>query len=85
MVKIDREFIRNITESQYDFLVVKQFTELAHSLNLRVCYEGVETKEQLQCVLELEPDYIQGYYFAKPVSAEIFENEYVNRNLEEFF
>lgn len=85
LVKIDREFIRNITESQYDYLVVKQFTELAHSLKLRVCYEGVETREQLQCVLPLEPDYIQGYYFAKPVSAEVFEAEYLDKNLEEYF
>lgn len=85
LVKIDREFIRNITESQYDFLVVKQFTELAHSLNLRVCYEGVETREQLQRVLQLDPDYIQGYYFAKPVSAKVFETEYLNKNLEDYF
>ena len=85
LVKIDREFIRNITESQYDFMVVKQFTELAHSLKLRVCYEGVETKEQLQRVLELDPDYIQGYYFAKPVSADTFETEYLNKDLEEYF
>ena len=41
LVKIDQSFIRNITRSKYDYLVVKQFTELAHSLNLTVCYEGV--------------------------------------------
>lgn len=82
LVKIDREFIRNITESQYDYLVVKQFTELSHSLNLKVCYEGVETYEDLQCVLKLEPDYIQGFYFAKPVTAKEFEEQYLCKELE---
>lgn len=81
LVKIDREFIRNITKSQYDYLVVKQFTELAHSLNLKVCYEGVETYEDLQCVLQLKPDYIQGFYFAKPVTVEEFEKDYLCREL----
>lgn len=82
LVKIDQEFIKNITESQYDFLVVKQFTELAHSLNLKVCYEGVETFEDLQCVLKLQPDYIQGFYFARPVPADEFEEKYLGKDLD---
>jgi diguanylate cyclase (GGDEF)-like protein len=82
LVKIDQSFIRNIRQSQYDYLVVKQFTELAHSLNLTVCYEGVETKEDFECVLELNPDYIQGYYFSKPVPAGVFEEECLNKSLD---
>lgn len=82
LVKIDREFIKNITTSQYDYMVVKQFTELAHSLNLKVCYEGVETYEDLKCVLALEPDYIQGFYFAKPMTAAEFEAGYLCKELE---
>ena len=75
LVKIDQSFIRNITRSKYAYLVVKQFTELAHSLNLTVCYEGVETEEEFKCVLGLKPDYIQGYYFSRPVPAEEFEQK----------
>lgn len=82
IVKIDREFIKNITQSQYDRMVVKQFMELAHSLNLKVCYEGVETYEDLQCVLQLEPDYIQGFYFAKPVPVSEFEEKYLCKELD---
>ena len=77
LVKIDQAFIRNITKSQYDYLVVKQMTELAHSLNLKVCYEGVETADDLECVLDLNPDYIQRYYFAKPTTASDFETCYL--------
>ena len=82
LVKIDQSFIRNITNSKYDYLVVKQFTELAHSLNLTVCYEGVETEEDLKCVLGLKPDYIQGYYFSKPVPASEFEEKCLNQPVE---
>lgn len=77
LLKIDQSFIRNIRENKYDYMVVKQFTELAHALELQVCYEGVETKEDLECVLELNPDYIQGYYFSKPVPASVFEENYL--------
>lgn len=77
LVKIDQSFIRNIQNNQYDYLVVKQFTELAHSLDLKVCYEGVETYENLECVLALQPDYIQGFYFAKPVQQDVFEEQYL--------
>ena len=60
-------------------MVVKQFTELAHSLNLKVCYEGVETNDDFECVLGLKPDYIQGFYFARPVPVAEFEANYLGR------
>ena len=75
-------FIRNISSSPYDYLVVRQFTELAHSLKLKVCYEGVETFEDLQSVLKFNPDYIQGLYFAKPVPADEFEEAYLCKTVE---
>lgn len=79
LVKIDQAFIRGIKASQYDYMVVKQFTELAHSLNLKVCYEGVETEEDFKCVRELKPDYIQGFYFSKPVPVAEFEEKYLGK------
>lgn len=79
LIKIDQEFIRGIKTNHYDYMVVKQFTELAHSLNLIVCYEGVETEEDFICVKELKPDYIQGFYFSKPVPAKEFEEKYLGK------
>jgi diguanylate cyclase (GGDEF)-like protein len=89
LVKIDQSFIRDIRENKYDYIVVKQFTELAHMLNLKVCYEGVETKDDFDFVLQLDPDYIQGYYFAKPLPAAEFEEKFIDRtsynNKSKFF
>ena len=45
---------------------------MAHSIHLKVCIEGVEDEHELQIVTELNPDYIQGYYFGKPVDKEEF-------------
>lgn len=77
LIKIDRIFIRSIMQSEYDYMLVEHITELAHSMNLQVCYEGVETEEELQAVNKLNPDYIQGYYYGKPVKAAEFEEKFL--------
>lgn len=77
MLKVDREFIRNIKDSEDDYMLVKHVTELAHCMNMLVCYEGIETKEELEIVRQLSPDYIQGYYYGRPVNAAEFEEKYL--------
>jgi len=73
MVKIDRLFIKNIQNSEYDYMLVKHITDMAHSLNLKVCYEGVETKKELKIVKSLNPDCIQGFFYGRPVDSHKFE------------
>lgn len=77
LIKIDRLFIQNIHQSEYNYMIVKNVTDMAHSLNMKVCVEGVETQEELDCVLRLKPDCIQGYYYNKPMTAEEFTAKYV--------
>ncbi|MBD5464561.1 MAG: EAL domain-containing protein [Lachnospiraceae bacterium] len=76
LIKIDRIFIQNIMQNEYDYILVKHVTELAHSMNLMVCYEGVETEEELESVKRLRPDYIQGYYYGKPMNAAAFTKRF---------
>lgn len=80
LVKIDRLFIQNIMQNEYDYMLVKHVTELAHSMNLMVCYEGVETEEELESVKRLCPDYIQGYYYGKPMNAAAFTKQFLQGN-----
>jgi diguanylate cyclase (GGDEF)-like protein/PAS domain S-box-containing protein len=70
VLKIDRSFIDGITRSKADLDLVKATISMAHSLGLTVVAEGVETKEQVELLSSLQCDYLQGYYFSKPIQTE---------------
>lgn len=68
-LKIDRSFVKDIIDNTDDAEMIVSIIALAHSLNLQVIAEGVETKEQLQYLQEQGCDELQGYYFSPPVPA----------------
>jgi diguanylate cyclase (GGDEF)-like protein/PAS domain S-box-containing protein len=69
VLKIDKSFIDGITKNKSDYDLVKATVAMAHSLGLEVVAEGVETKEQHLVLTELCCNYIQGYYFSRPIPA----------------
>jgi EAL domain-containing protein (putative c-di-GMP-specific phosphodiesterase class I) len=76
-LKIDRFFIQHIVNDPFDAAIVKAIISMAHSLNIKVIAEGVETSEQLNFLKSIryptnkmvKCDEVQGYLFSKPVSA----------------
>jgi len=68
-VKIDRSFINGMAASPQDMAIVTTIIALAHSLNLRVVAEGVETESQSKLLKLLKCDEAQGYLFSKPLPA----------------
>ena len=68
-LKIDRSFIMGLPDDTSSILLVQAIMELSLGLGYDVVAEGVETKEQLEHLKELNCPYIQGYYFSKPVQA----------------
>ncbi|MDR4169109.1 sensor domain-containing protein [Bacillus nitratireducens] len=71
-LKIPREFVNRIENSTDGNEIIHTIISLAHTLNMKVIAEGVETKEQLT-VLQRNACYlIQGYYYSKPVSEDEF-------------
>jgi diguanylate cyclase (GGDEF)-like protein/PAS domain S-box-containing protein len=72
-IKIDRGFIGKITDDAGDAAIVRSLIVMAHNLGLGVIAEGVETKEQAAFLLEQKCEEVQGYLYAKPLSASDFE------------
>ncbi|MDU0353509.1 bifunctional diguanylate cyclase/phosphodiesterase [Paraglaciecola aquimarina] len=69
-LKIDKQFVDNLNVSKRSTLVTKTIIEMAKQLNLKICAEGVETREQADFLLANGCHQLQGYFFAKPVSLE---------------
>lgn len=79
IIKIDRVFTANAMTHEFDYRQLILFCEMVHSLNLSLCIEGTETKEELERVSAMVPEYIQGYYFGKPCEKTAFEQLIANQ------
>ncbi|MDX1775200.1 MAG: EAL domain-containing protein [Desulfobulbales bacterium] len=71
-LKIDSSFVFNITTDSTDAAISESVVLLAHSMDLKVVAEGVETEEQLEVLRQQGCDYVQGFLFSRPLSAEEF-------------
>ncbi|MEG0275459.1 MAG: EAL domain-containing protein, partial [Coprobacillus sp.] len=67
IIKIDQSFVRGLHDDSFNQAFIKLIIELCHQINLLVLIEGVETKEELDLLLPLLPDFIQGYYTGMPM------------------
>jgi EAL domain-containing protein (putative c-di-GMP-specific phosphodiesterase class I) len=79
-LKIDRSFVIDMTAGSQELALVSTIINLAHSFNLNVVAEGVETEEQSRLLRLMNCDEMQGYLFSKPVSGDIFKARYLTRS-----
>jgi len=77
ILKIDRSFIIEMTQSPEGLALVSTIISLARGLKLKVVAEGVETEEQFRLLRLLACDEMQGFFFSRPIPAEIFESKYL--------
>ncbi|QLL12665.1 sensor domain-containing protein [Pseudomonas chlororaphis] len=78
VLKIDRTFVDGLPSGEQDAQIARAIIAMAHSLNLAVIAEGVETHEQLDFLREHGCDEVQGYLFGRPMPANSFEGQFSN-------
>jgi len=71
-LKIDQSFVRDISAASHNAVIVDTIILMAQQLGLRVVAEGIESRAELDYLLERNCDCFQGYYFARPMPPELF-------------
>ena len=73
VLKVDMAFVRELEESERAYIILKFIMNLAHNLGMDVVVEGVETQKQLDYLVNLGADKIQGYFFSRPLPVNDFK------------
>lgn len=76
-VKLDNNFTAKAMSNARDFELLKKIVEMVHSVNIRICIEGIEKEEWYQKLKEIHVDYLQGYLFGKPCEKNQFLNNFI--------
>lgn len=79
IIKLDRGFTVKALNNNYEHQLMNQIIQLIHSVDLKVCVEGVETMEELTEIERLSADCIQGYYYGKPCEKQAFYKDFVEK------
>lgn len=75
-IKIDKSLLTNLEKGCKNILIIKSIIGMAHSLNIKVITEGIETEEQFD-IKNLKCDLIQGYLIGKPMPASDFQHDFI--------
>ncbi len=79
-VKMDRDFTAKAMNSARDYELYKNIIPMVHSINVRICAEGIEEREWCLKMKEIKVDYLQGYFFGRPCEKERFIQQYICGN-----
>lgn len=77
-IKIDKSLVDNVNQQDISgATIVRAAVNMAHASGIQTIAEGVETQEQLDILVELGCDQVQGYHLGRPVPADVFEARYM--------
>ncbi len=76
VIKVDQTFVNGIDVDEYAQSFIRMVTELGRAIDVNICVEGVETKEQLEILEKMKVQMIQGYHFDRPMQRAQFEQKY---------
>ena len=72
VLKLDKEFLKDFETDRDGKIIIPSIIDMAKKLNLAVVCEGVETKQQVEFLRQVDCDLVQGYYYSRPVSLDSF-------------
>lgn len=78
IVKIDKCIAENLLEDAFSLSFIKTVSELAQTIGIKVCVEGIEQRKQLEALKDIPLAMAEGYYFGRPMQANEFEKILVN-------
>ena len=82
VLKVDMNFLSGGMEAEKGKIILSSVIQMAGRLGIPVIVEGVETQEQRDFLSTVGCDYVQGYYYAKPMPQEEYERRYIYRTAE---
>lgn len=82
-IKLDRSIVNDLPENEITEMLVRNITQICNNFNMNCIAEGVETRQQAEALLEAGCIYGQGYYYARPLPLEEFEDRFLKRKMEE--
>ena len=77
LIKIDRNFTAKALNNEYDYNMLTLIHKMVFNLGLKICIEGVETKEEMEKIKSMCPNFFQGYFFGRPCPYEDFVSQFV--------
>ncbi|MBR1771304.1 MAG: bifunctional diguanylate cyclase/phosphodiesterase [Lachnospiraceae bacterium] len=77
LIKVDQSFVKELAEDAYAQSFIRMVAELARTIGVSVCAEGIEGPAQYKKLYGMHVRYVQGYYFDKPMPRKQFEEKYV--------
>ncbi len=76
VIKVDQSFVKDLAEDAYSQSFIKMVAELAETIGVSICVEGIETQDQYKVLEGMKVRLVQGYYFDRPMTREAFEAKY---------
>ncbi len=79
VVKLDRSFTVKALQNAFEHQLMDHIIQLVHSVNLKICVEGVETQTELEEIEKLSADCIQGYFYGRPCGRRDFLKKIIQK------
>lgn len=79
VVKLDRSFTVKALQNAFEHQLMDHIIQLVHSVNLKICVEGVETQTELEEIEKLSADCIQGYFYGRPCCRRDFLKKFIQK------